>query len=275
MAALEISFNCLCVFVPEPDKNTVHVLMPATQGHGGQHGSTLHVVRLLHRNLALQGGVALEKWALVLGPDVGTADTTLEPQEPPAHDAEMVNLSTISHKQLDRTLITDPDPRIAARVTLRAGKLLRIKSLAKWHLNGKKVFMAHEATWRIDDLPGGPLEWIPLDQPGTPPPTPPLQFLSQLSADGDGVYRISLFHVSEEALPPNTGTLNIDKVKAHFRLFYALFPHEPSDSELPHRDDGLPSFGFNCPTAQAVLKPLQEASRAPEPEEHHPDVAAS
>src|ERR1700741_550425 len=89
MVDLEIRFQCMCLFVPEPvaadaKAGTVHVLMPTTNGcHDSDcsdgPGVAEHVVRLIHPDLTDPKGVSLAGWKLELGVGHATAEVSLDP----------------------------------------------------------------------------------------------------------------------------------------------------------------------------------------------------
>jgi hypothetical protein len=250
MSKLLLDLNCLCMMATDPPMKTVHVLMPTT-GHGeGSPRAPHHVVRLFHPRL--DEPVGLEHWGLVLGSEHASADTTLTPLDTPHDREEIADLSKVTRKRLDRRLIGDKQvEEVVSRITLRSGRVLRLEALASWTLKGRRIFMAHRVIWRIDDFRDGPLTWVPLGATGDPP----LRALPPLQPSDQGVHRVSVYHVTKQGLPPNTGRLKAHEVKEHYRAFYRFFGiTNPGDDLLPGGNDGEPEYGYTCPGGRAELK---------------------
>ncbi|HEV2148209.1 MAG TPA: hypothetical protein VGR37_12465 [Longimicrobiaceae bacterium] len=230
MATLEISLNCLCLFVPDPDpqKHVVHVLLPASSA--GHHP---HVARVLHpknEEKFKDVGLPLEGWVLKLGDVNGaSADTDLRPKEPPKNGDQIFDITDLAGK-LKTSVITDP-AAVVSRVELRAGGVKELKADAVWEINGVPVAMAHRVTWEIPDFTADKLDWAPQGGNGGNPPFTH----ADLMADDGGVFTVNVFHVTEDALPPNdNGTLNPTAVRHHFLEFYRLYGiGDPGETKLP------------------------------------------
>jgi len=236
MPTLELQINCLCLFVPDEAAQVVHVLMPGTNGHDGHAGHEKHVVRMLHHSFAEPGNLTgrdMEGWALTLGPEDASADTSLRPSWEADQDPELPDLSRLTggntvHPAL---LGTYPGDNVAARITLRSGGILRMASEGTWEIGGQDFALAHQVTWRmeIDDE----LKWEGLNDKSDDDPKP-LERLADLEPEDDLVYKLRIFHVTEDALPPRGGTLHPAVMRAHYRAFYPLLGEDyPADDLLP------------------------------------------
>lgn len=223
MPSLEISINCLCVFVPNPRAGVMHVLMPPTQGHHE------HVVRVLHHG-SPEKGKPMEGWALKLGGVPQPAETTLQPRHPATKGETIVDLSGIAGP-VDPTLLEDDafPRRVAARVDLRAGYVDRLNAEAQWRLRSGRIVMAHQVVWKIDDISDAQVEWTRMPGGVTDQP-----FASLAELGSGNNLKLDIYHVTEDALPPKaSGTLDPAEVQAHFRAFYAMFGHSPRPNDLP------------------------------------------
>lgn len=233
------------------------------RSHGGERhdahdGLSEHVVRLLHPSFPEgNGGRPLEGWTLELGPQKGEASTDLTLLTTKAEIVDLDKLTEVTEAEGGRKvkpeLITTPNSTIATRITLRTGKLISLESEAVWKLNGKEVHMAHRGVWEIDNAEDA-LEWKSVGGNGTPPP----KSLTALGGEqdlGNGKkgYRLRVFHVTENSLPPNDfGTLKPKEVKEHFRVFYEVVEHSPAPHQLPEPGEGEGKT-VNCGMAQAQL----------------------
>jgi len=284
MTALEIEFHCLCFFVPDPEKGTVHVLMPRTHapedhdGHGaagqardevgggdggdagdgesggdggdGESGGHLHVVRMFHESFdEVAEGRAMEGFTLVLGPESGAADTSLRPERPRAE--EIVDLAHATGMTLGRELIEDfGHPGVVSRVILRSGYIREMDSDTTWTLRRRDIDMAYKVVWRIDGITEEQVRWVPESVGERRPP------FARLAELGDRrVQRLRIAHMTPDAMPPGRrGTLSDDAVREHFRAFYALYGiTNPSDDQLPTAPERVDNV--NCPTAGGSVKP--------------------
>jgi len=264
MATLELQFNCLCLFVPDPAARVVHVLMPGTNGHEG-HEHPRHVVRMLHHSFEGKTdekedrlyGRGMEGWALTLGPDNASADTSLLPPQGALPGGVLPDLSKITGRTLDPGLVgMNPGAGVAARITLRSGKVTRMASESTWAIGNDTIALAHQVTWRMWDVEPE-LKWEPLGgRPQTQTyPRPPLATLDELEPEDDLDYRLRIFHVTDDALPPRGGTLKPSEMRSHFRGFYPLLGvNDPVDELLP-RILEKQIVEVNCTGGRAALPP--------------------
>lgn len=277
MPTLELEFNCLFLFAYDKKAESVHVLMPATGNHGpsghedhshhegSDHpGAAVHrhVVRLMHRSFTEPHNRRdMEGWALVLGNEAESADTSITPVPPPSTGEEVVDLTDVTGGALiDRDLVQDQvHPKIVSRVTLHRGKVTKLDAEATWKIKKRDVFMAYRVAWRIENVPEK-LTWIRLGASGNEP----LASLADIEHDslgpnGEKVYRLTLYHTTNEALPPNDrGPLDPKQVRHHFRAFYTLFGitiPDDDDDRLPQIDKSAFIGKVNCGTAKAELEP--------------------
>lgn len=264
MATLELEFNCMCLFVTDPEDGTVHVLMPPTAHDHADHGNaglpaTLprglkrHVVRLLHRSFAADQGRSLEGWALELHGSPAPPDTTLL-RPAGGQNPEVVDLSGITNRRVSRDhLEREAYPnRVSALLTLRGGTATKLDDEdTKWVMDGRTIVMAHQVVWRLENV-SEQLRWVDLGANHGPP----LRSLSELEAEADGSYRLEVYHVTEKALPPTgLGYLNAAEVRKHFGAFYPLLGFKPGARHLPRLKPGGKEGGkYNCKTAQAELE---------------------
>lgn len=265
MASLELQFNCLCLFVTDPDEEVVHVLMPATSGHAG-HAHHEHVVRIIHKSFPgdqNQVGRGMEGWALTLGPDEASAERDLVPPPGAFQGGELPDLTEITKegpddpgKTVDRALVgLNPGNKVAARITLRSGRVARILSEARWRIGTRDYALAHHVTWRMSDV-GEKLDWARLDvEPGADLPEEPLANLNELTPEADLGYKLEIFHVTRDALPPKGGILAPAVMREHFRAFYPLIGEGAPGPNLLPTIKGFQINQVNCGSGQAKLKP--------------------
>ncbi|MBA3969781.1 MAG: hypothetical protein H0X52_06740 [Gemmatimonadetes bacterium] len=259
MATLEVDINCLCLFVRDEAARTVHVLMPNTSNHhhheaDHEEAFPQHVVRMLHDSFSEEKGRPMEGWALVLGTEPGSADTMLAPSGSGGSTAEVADLTTITGgESVERRLVENSmNPEVASRITLHAGKVTKLDAEALWKLKGRSVFMAHQVVWRAENVPEE-LTWISLGATQSSP----LRSLKELPPEANGSYRLSVYHVTPDDLPPTgVGTLEPEQVKQHFRIFYNLLGiPNPGEDLLPQMEGPfIKSFRVNCGAAQARLE---------------------
>ena len=238
---LEVTFRCMCLFARDEQTGQTHVLMPSTAtcghaGHGEGSGAVIekHVVQLV---FPFQGGPLngdgdafvtnpetegeadhrdMEGWSLVLPSVPGGT--------PPARDANeeilLPDLSSVTQATIDRDLLNGArDSRLASRVTLEAGGISGKDAVAVWDFAGQeKVRLAQEVTWRIENLPDGPLQLTRtrLGAPDERDELPPLH------PDAEGVIRLKVLHVMETDFPmPQERDPKV--TSRHFEAFYSLF----------------------------------------------------
>lgn len=292
MATLELEFNCLCLFVPDPNDEVVHVLMPGTDGHPDDHDDGhaehgKHVVRMLHRSFKGDEklrGRPLEGWALTLGPETPSpsAVRTLGPKVPSAgrtppsktapasrtlvshgdrdSEGELPDLSDITGRTVDPALLgLNPGSRVAARITLRTGRATRLAYESTWRIENdathitRDIRIAHQVTWRMEHV-DPTLIWSRLSGRSNGDYAP-LESLNALEPEDDLSYRLRIFHVTEDALPPRGGILKPAEMRQHYRAFYSLLgENHPADGLLP-RITEKHILDVNCGGAMAQPRP--------------------
>jgi hypothetical protein len=256
MPRLELVFNCLHMFVADPEKNVVHVLMPSSDAHGSHHR---HEARIFHAGLEGREkghGLSMNGWALVLGKkgdsDTGTADTTLQPPFPPPLGDVLVNLSEITGGRVSRELVQDGyRPQVASRVSLYGGRVTAVVAEANYRIKDRVYALGHQVTWQMLDVPQK-LEWVDLKQ--TRGGDPPIHSLMDLPADPRLGYRLEIHHVSHASLPRGQGgKLSPTEMASHYSMFFPLVGIEPADDLLPAIIDDGRTEGVNCGGGSAQI----------------------
>lgn len=254
MALLELEINCLCLYVrdrgPTGGERVLHVLMPKSDGHGPHAGHHKHVVRMFHKDFKKPGedkkGRSMEGWALVLGEGKSNASLTLKPATTNAFNAEIANITSLSGGKVPAALVADgPNGKVAARITLRGGKITNMVSEAKFKFGTKVVSLAHQVTWQIQGIPHK-LDWRRLNAPATE--QAPLATLADLSTETNFGYLIRVYHVMEKSLPPGTpgSLLTPAEVKEHFAMLYPLVGIDDPDNKLLPEIAGQGTDGAHC-----------------------------
>jgi hypothetical protein len=264
MAKLMLEFRCLCLFVTDPDSKAVHVLMPTMAGHEG-HAGHQHVVRMLHRTFKNKEmdegtgkktvGIPMEGWALLLGPENGSANLDLDHKVAAGgKKAELPDLTTITNdKKVDRALVGPmPGHRVAARVTLRSGKLHDLDSEADWDIDGKPYALAHRVVWEMDVDPALPLEWKGLNGKSDNN-AKPLESLIKLAPESNLSYTLTISHVTEKALEQDGATLDPAVMREHFRAFYPLLGENAPAAGLLPSIKGKGIGKVNCAGSRAQI----------------------
>lgn len=236
MATLQIVFNCLCLYVRDEPGKTVHVVMPATRGHDPRH---LHLARLQHPSFPEpEGKRPLEGWGLTLGSASQPASAQTDTLAPRQNDeildltAATADAATPGGRKVKQEMVTGFHRAVAARVTLRSGKVMGRGSETLWDFNGRRVRMATRVIWEmeIDDV-HAPLSWQPIGASGQPP-------LDSLAALGGGDeplldeheqetgrrgYRLQVIHATPRSVAPRRGdrplpdVLRADRAHPHDR----------------------------------------------------------
>jgi hypothetical protein len=254
MPRLQLVFNCLNLFVSDPENDVVHVLMPSTDGHGNGHK---HEVRLRHTSFKGKEkthGRPMEGLALILGkPQAngagttgdGTADTDLAPAQPSTLNEVLVNLSTITGHRVSRDLVKDEfHKKVAARVSLYGGKVTQMVAEEEFIIRKKQYAMAHQVTWEMLGVPHA-LEWVKLD----PTASEPIQSLLELPAEPNQGYRLEISHTM-----PGSPSLTPKEVKEHYAMLYPLLGIDhPASDLLPHIVGN--TDGAKCVGGTALVAP--------------------
>ena len=251
MADLEVTFQCLCLFVP--GNSVMHVLMPATAHHNQHHHEPPHEhqVRLRNANLC---DPRMEGWVLALGDRRDPADTTFNPTIPSATRAEIAYISDDFCKVPPASI--NNLSKVAARVELRSGRFKRFSAEARFHFRGRVVRMANRVTWEIKGIPDYAIAWDWLGS-GTNG-DPPFRTLADLG-EVSGRRKLDIFHVNQWPLRAGGRTLNADDLRQHFRSFYEVCEYpDPDEDHLPTGPVRIKSPyrvpNFACVAASAVFK---------------------
>ncbi len=263
MADLEISFQCMCLFVPEPlapdsEEGTMHVLMPRTNCcNGAGAGVPEHVVKLIHGDIADPKGVPLAGWKLELGGEQRKAKVALDPRFDPETEmmAEIVDLTRLTNLRVPHRLLTNGAGSVNARVAFHRGHLEAIAAEQVWEIGGEDVFMAYRITWRIDDVSEDQVKWTgPNGETAAPVD------ILKLTPGGDGkddtVIRFGIHHQPDDVLDtPREPRLEPMQVTDHFRAFYGMFDvGSPDDVPLPQiKFDLPPGDNVHCGAGKALL----------------------
>lgn len=246
---LEITFRCMCCFVPDNRTGSMHVLMPDMRGHehaghGGRSPIDPHVVRIIYPK---EGGslldgtaeaLAMEEWALELPGSGRRANLSLP--------FELVDLCPIAGAVSPALLGDRRDPRVVSRISLHAGGVTKHVSGAIWRFNGQVREMAQEITWTIPDLGGDRLTWrrTRLKTEG-PSSAADVEDLPEILPADDGIVRLQVHHVLASDFPKadenRTHEDSAALFAAHFAAHYNLidnprsrprpeFDHKPTES---------------------------------------------
>lgn len=274
MATLIVTFHCMCLFVPDEDGKAMHVLMPGIHGshgagaRGAAHragargaaqraGAEEHVVRMLHRSFKDEPqGRPMDGLSLVVK---GTDALNLDLNPAGATGPELPDLTTISGNRVNPKLITDKNPELlAARVSFLTGRATEKNSDPYHYSFGGKAegLLANAVTWVIRGV-DDELDWIPIDDTAKPP----IQKLSELDPEVDGIYKINIHHETKRTLPGGGGPLLSNReMQLHFAMYYVLLglPAPAPGSALgklylPQGPKGG-GGGVQCESAMARLK---------------------
>jgi hypothetical protein len=215
---LHVTFTGLCMFVPQPKRRLVHVLMPATPVDiGGKH---------VHRHdltLSYAGGGSLDMsgWYLDLSEFSSSGTVTkLPPEVLDAGAPAAVSVDTMQFGNSPRTTVTSRITLPAAtRVEVDAAKKIlwsvHVLNAANSEIKRDNYRLVHELTWviRIPDVTVF-TGWQrkPLTTGGTtgeklPDPHP----------SGE-VVALAIKHVM-----PGMGPLGVDEEAEHFQAYYSIF----------------------------------------------------
>lgn len=279
---LRIRFVGLCLFVPDPDRNQMHVLLPATanmadrpgqHAHGEEDASGedaaasphLHLPRLVYdqaheranqkqlsRRLACH---ELERKAVLLtGAELGSAPPTLDlPDEMPDLDF-LVGTGPVKQDAVK----DDVEKRVTARVTLGTGAVTGYAFGASWTLKGSNPRrMTWKAEWTIRGIAGDFLPPIVLDSlsGGTASQTKKLFPIAN-------TIHLTVYHVVPSELPPG-GEFFIPELPTaeHVKGLYVLF--KDNDAANVHAPEPVkPPLPVEVQCAGYV--PLPEEERAVE-----------
>jgi hypothetical protein len=254
MPRLQVVFNCLNLFVADPENDVVHVLMPSTDAHGAGHR---HEVQLVHRSFPGNAKKVspMNGLALVLGKDpangAGKAWTDLLPPQPSPHDEVLADLSTITGNRVARELVADAHhDKVAARVSLFGGRVLELVAETEFQIRGRSYVMAHQVVWEMLDVPFG-LEWVRLD----PAAREPLSSLLKVSTEPNLGYRLEINHTIPEPVQGPLHPLTPAQVGQHFGMIYPLLGIDAPGPDLLPTGVGR-TDGAKCVGGKALIASL-------------------
>lgn len=245
---VNIIISGACLFYPDPNENSMHVLLPASGSHA------LHVPTLVVDTAFLRAGSVKRDGNLAHIPFTENAWTIGSGGASPFVCTQVVNLRDIDPNAAPDPgqLGKDPGLTLSARVTLQAGKMTGVAKGHCWQWNGVARPAAHRIQWsfRTGDTsltgtmtglhgksPLEPTRLFPIVPPGTDP------------ADGELVFGI--YHVTVDDLPLATmGPPKLDpgQPAPHFEMFHELLKISNGASPLYVGDgDACASTPDPCP----------------------------
>lgn len=255
---LEITFRCMCCFVPDERTGRMHVLMPDTRGHehaghGGRSEVDPHVVRIIYpkQGGSLLGGtaeaLAMEEWAMELAAEGGGRANLSLP-------FALADLCPIAGPVSPALLGDRRDPRVISRITLHAGGVTKHVSGAIWSFNGQSREMAQEIIWTIPDLEGDRLTWrrTRLKTEG-PPTAADEEVLPEIFPAADGIIRLEVHHVTASDFPRASPDRMPNVSSAHFAAYYNLFDEPRSRPRPEFVEEIKESPTITCITCSACL----------------------
>lgn len=226
---LRITFNGLCLFVPEAANagttGRMHVLMPGMFGHH-HAGADRHVAALAYDAGSLvQGSPALGVTALAKltghALTFGGGDTaSLE------LCSHIPDLKEITNRPVDPDhLGADIGRKLTSRVTMAAGGITRVAPGVCWEWRpGEFRPIAHRVEWEIPEMEGDRLVVVatPLDGGGAS------KALGTLFPT-NGRLDLEVYHETAENLPPDPMPVDHQHIPmpgehpTHFSAFYGVF----------------------------------------------------
>jgi hypothetical protein len=232
---LRINFSGLCLFVPKTDESGVrlmHILMPSAEGgHHAEHRhvpvlgfDTAHLRKGSERRDRIIAQKSIRRNAVHIGQEGATL--TVCP--------DLVNLAPmVADPPAPDLFGTDAGRRLAARVTLGAGKMTAVASGVCWAWGGGVQRITHQVEWTIDSVAAPELNL-------------PLGALSKGSADsltlhpipdqnlGKDVIDIFIHHLPPVDMEPEPIPVQrpaLGTPAPHFMMYYELFT--PREVQTP------------------------------------------
>ena len=225
---LRITFSGLCLFVPEPaggaSTGRMHVLMPGMFGH--HCGADRHVAAVAYDTGHLvQGGTPTGN--IAMAPISGRQVAPVAGEEADlALCGHIPDLREITQRGVDPDhLGADAGKKLAARVTLGAGRITRVSPGVCWEWRpGELRPIAHRVEWEIPDVEGEQLTLV-----------------SELIGGGgeqkalgslypmNGRVNLTVYHETTQEMPPEPLPVHHHPVPAsgysphHFSAYYTLF----------------------------------------------------
>jgi hypothetical protein len=235
---LTIELVGLCLFVPDPQTETLYVLMPTAD-----HGMDPHVARLCFDTAyARPGSTQLDGFPALVPADktelaLGTgAKLSLD------LPVQLVNVGAVAKRPLRPGSLggTEPPAQLVARVTLQSGQLYDFAPGACWNYPhaGERRHLANRIVWNVGTVDGDKLalSLLPLAGGGEATLLPPLYPIG-------GRIALQLYYTPRAELPPQPvpiGPPPVDTPAHHFAAYYELF-------EPPVADEPLPTYvGLSC-----------------------------
>ncbi|MBV9775114.1 MAG: hypothetical protein JO040_14270 [Gemmatimonadetes bacterium] len=253
---LRITFSGLCLFVPEPaaDGNTgrMHVLMPSMFGHCS--GADRHVAAVAYDTGHLAPG-GTPTGITALAPISGRQVTPVAGEEASlALCGHIPDLREITQRPVDPDhLGSDLGKKLAARVTLGAGRITRVSPGVCWEWRpGEFRPIAHRVEWEIPDVEGEQLTLVSELIGGGGEQ----KALGTLFPMG-GRVNLVVYHETTQDLPPEPLSVDSQPVPArgftphHFTAYYTLFGG-PVSTVLPRFAGKL----ADCPPPANPCEPI-------------------
>lgn len=154
---LRITFSGLCLFVPEPTNGggtgKMHVLMPGMFGHCGPDR---HVAAVAYDTGHLSSGGTATGITAIASIDGREVVPVLGEEAELALCSHIVDLREITQRSVDPDhLGADTQKKLAARVTLGAGRITRVAQGVCWEWRpGEFRPIANKVEWEIEDVEG-------------------------------------------------------------------------------------------------------------------------
>jgi hypothetical protein len=224
---LKITFTGMCLYVPDPDKGRMHVLMPRSGGaghedhaghdghepggHGDHGGVEAHVVRLFADAAHLAPGTD-ERTGVVAG--VAKMDdrvldlTELESAilDLDLSGRQLEDIGRIVGRSVPRRRVDGPDEKVFCRVTLDGGAATAHAQGAVWEVDGKEQPLTYRIEWTLHDVWSEGRDQalrLRLRAPdGAPAEELPPLYPIPAAEGGRPTIDLHVFHTPEHELPP-------------------------------------------------------------------------
>jgi len=253
---LTIELVGLCLFVPDPQTETLYVLMPTAD-----HGMDPHVGRLCFDTAYVRpGSTELDGFPALVPADgtelaLGTG-TKLSLDLP----FQLVNVGAVAKRPLRPGSLAGEKPpaQLAARAVLRSGQIYSYASGACWNYPrpGEQRHLANRIVWNVGTVDDDKLalSLLPLAGGGEATLLPALYPI-------DGGITLQYYYTPRAELPPqpiDIGPPPPDTPAHHFAAYYELFEPPVADEPLPTYvgltcGDGLGGSPYTCMSAQTPL----------------------
>jgi hypothetical protein len=211
---LELTIGGLCLLVDDLAMSAVHVIMPATHGHMGEH--TVHEAKLVHPLASKRTADPIDACLIDFKSVVKSAGLK------PALPSGVLDIARVSPgiPDLDREILNKPHQFKSSHVILRGGSIsiLRYECCKPQGPTDPSLLAAGQVRWRVE-LNDGDVK-IPLKGPdGT-------DIGSVAPVVEEGVVRMGLVHAPAAEMPQSLEHLMAASAGKfdHFAAFYQLFP---------------------------------------------------